>query len=374
MSHLSVAVSVLTVAALVAGCGGSAVIHRPTGSTVVGGAAPAQTGTVAHSFSAMVSALAGSGVPATTGVPVRVPPTTQSAPHRAAEPVPTAAVGGGPANPIVAIGDSLTFGWGRGASPIPYGPAPAHSYPWYLEHDLGIPVVNAGVSGTTAREVLDPSSEPGHPRPQSLQLPALLALHPRLLIVSFGSNEAVRGWPVGQTAADLDRILSRVTAAGVPVVLVGTHVDCAYLPCQDPAPGYSRQRYLSNWDGMLIRLAARYGAGLVLDVEHGFGDSELTDWLHPNARGYALMALRIEPAVRAIFYREGNRPAAPAATMRPAPELSNGGGAPGEPARQPEHQPPPPDPQPQGALWPGGPRNSHNLLPLNLEKLLSLLG
>jgi lysophospholipase L1-like esterase len=230
-------------------------------------------------------------------------------------------------------------------------------------------VINAGVSGTTAHEVLDPSSEPDHPRPESLQLPALLAMNPRLLIVSFGSNEAIRGWPVEQAAADLERVLSRVTAAGVPVVLVGTHVDCAYLPCGDPAPGYGRQRYLSNWDEILTRLAARYQAGLVLDVEHGFGKNELTDWIHPSARGYSLMAKRIEPTVRAMLHGEATRPMAPAT----APPLSNDG-APSEPGEQADNQPPPPDPQPQGALWPGGPRNSHNLLPWNLERLLSLLG
>jgi acyl-CoA thioesterase-1 len=281
-----------------------------------------------------------------------------TAPAEAAA-VPVTAV---PSRPIVALGDSITYGWGVGATPVQWGPAPAHSYPWYLERDLGIPVVNAGISGTTAHEVLDPASEPGHPRPRSLQLPALLALHPRLMIVSFGSNEAQRGWPVSQTGADLERILRRVSSAGVPIVLVGTHVDCMVDPCQGPEPGYTRQRYLANWDTVLSRLAATYHAGLVLDVEHGFGRADLTDWIHPTARGYALMAQRIEVAVSTVLDQ--------GTAVTGSPGSERGGPAPdGAPAPQGWRAPPskrsdPPDPQPQNAMFPSGPHTWYPLLHL----------
>jgi lysophospholipase L1-like esterase len=295
-----------------------------------------------------------------SGPRTAAPPPPAAAPPAASVPAPAAA------NPIVALGDSLTFGWGKGASPIPFGPAPVRSYPWYLERALSIPVVNAGITGTTAHEVLDPASEPNHPRPESLQLPALLALHPRLMIVSFGSNEVQRGWPVWQTAADLDRILSRVTATGVPVVLVGTHVDCSVDPCQGPASGYSRQRYLSNWDAALTQLATRYQAGLVLDLERGFTRDDLTDWIHPTASGYSRMAQRIEPAAVSVLQRQAQR--SPGA--HPAPRLPDGGWSP--PARPaPGPGSPPEEPRPQSEMWPGGP---HEFLPWNLERVLSLLG
>jgi lysophospholipase L1-like esterase len=241
-----------------------------------------------------------------------------------------------------------------------------HSYPWYAEHDLGVPVVNAGISGTTAREILDPPSEPNHPRPVSLRLPALLALHPRLMIVSFGSNEVQRGWPVWQAATDLDRLIGRITAAGVPVVLVGTHVDCDVSPCQGPEPGYSRQRYLSNWDAALTQVATRYQTGLVLDVERGFGRDDLTDWIHPTALGYWRMAQRIEPAVVSVLQRHGQR--APGA--HPAPRLPADDGWSPPPRQAPEPRTPP-EPRSQSEMWPGGP---HQFLPWNLDRLVSLLG
>lgn len=363
MSRLPRALCLVAAAATVAGCGTSA-----AGVTL--SAAPSAESGPAQSGSPARSASGTAAVPASQR-PAAIPPEAPVTGSRTA--VPPAAAAAAPiaapdsqaaANPIVALGDSLTFGWGRGASPIPFGPAPAHSYPWYLGRDLDVPVVNAGISGTTAHEVLDPASEPNHPRPVSLQLPELLALHPRLMIVSFGSNEVQRGWPVWQTAADLDRILSRVSVAGVPVVLVGTHIDCSLSPCQGPAPGYWRQRYLANWDSTLAQLAGRYQAGLVLDVEHGFTREDLTDWIHPNSLGYWRMAQRIEPQVVAILQRQAQR----APGSQPAPHLPDGGWGP--PERGDPGSSAPPDPRSQSEMWPGGP---HEHLPWNLERVLSLL-
>ena len=172
-----------------------------------------------------------------------------------------------------------------------YGLAPARSYPWDMARDLGTPVVNAGVSGTMAREVLDPSTQPGITRPAALQLPALLALRPRLMVVGFGTNEALRGVTVAQAGADLDALLRRIAAAGVPLVIVGTHVDCTVCTTEV-------EPYGAAWDAVLERLAARYHAGLILDVERGLTAAQMTDFIHPDAAGYAVVARRVEAAVR----------------------------------------------------------------------------
>lgn len=199
--------------------------------------------------------------------------------------------------PIVALGDSLTYGFGVTGAP-PYGSPPRHSYPWDMARDLRIPVVNAGISGTTAHEVLDPASDPA-PRPESLQLPALLALHPRLVVVGFGSNEAIHGRPIADTAGDFERLLSQIAGAHIPLVLVGTHVDCTQDPCGQGPDGGAPQVYTTAWDATLGALAGEYHAGLVLDVEHGFTDADMVDWIHCSALGYQRMADRIEAAVRA---------------------------------------------------------------------------
>jgi lysophospholipase L1-like esterase len=218
-------------------------------------------------------------------------------------PAPTARPTPQPLGPIVALGDSITYGYGTGVTSSYFGPAPANSYPWDMARDLGVPVVNAGISGTTAAEVLDPASE-SEPRPASLQLPALLALHPRLMIVGFGTNEANRGWPISQAIDDLRRLLTRIAAAHVPIILMGTHVDCTVDPCSSPGtpPGTPPQVYTTAWDQALTALGAEFGAGVVLDVEQGLAAAgDMTDWIHPNAAGYQVIADRIEAAVRAIL-------------------------------------------------------------------------
>jgi lysophospholipase L1-like esterase len=186
--------------------------------------------------------------------------------------------------PIVAIGDSLTFG---------YGAPSDHSYPADMARNLGIQVINAGLSGTTAHEGLYPADESA-PLPPDLQLPALLDRHPRAMVVEFGAVEANNAWPIARTVADLDRLLARIASRHVPIVLVGVHVDCTANPCTIP----SRTVYGEEWDAALAHLARRYHAGRVLDVQHGFTSADHTDWIHCNAQGYQRMARRIEPGVR----------------------------------------------------------------------------
>jgi len=105
---------------------------------------------------------------------------------------------------IVAFGDSLTSG-----HRLPRREA----YPAQLEADLraaGIPatVINRGVSGdTTAGGVR--------------RLEAALAEQPQILIVAFGANDGLRGVPVPQVRANLERIVSTAQARGIAVLLCG---------------------------------------------------------------------------------------------------------------------------------------------------------
>lgn len=196
-----------------------------------------------------------------------------------------------PTGPIVAIGDSVTYGYG--ATTVAYSTPPTTSWPADLGRILGIPVVNAGVNGDTADSALHPGSPGFGHRPVALQLPALLALRPRLVIVGFGMAEAVYGRPVADAVAGLDALLRAV--GDIPTVIVGSHVDCAGLSfCRSRA-----SRYTTTWDTELRTLAARHHSGLVLDSEGGLAAAgEMADALHPNAAGYRVMAARIAAVVR----------------------------------------------------------------------------
>lgn len=105
---------------------------------------------------------------------------------------------------IVALGDSLTAG---------YGLAPAQAYPAELQRRLDAAgyryeVVNAGVSGDTTAGGLS-------------RLEWSLDGDVRILIVALGANDGLRGLPVAQMKRNLATIIERARARRIRVLLAG---------------------------------------------------------------------------------------------------------------------------------------------------------
>jgi lysophospholipase L1-like esterase len=158
----------------------------------------------------------------------------------------------------IAFGDSLTAG---------YGAAPGEDYPSRLAEKIGTPVVNAGVSGDTTEAAL-------------ARLDAdVLARDPRLVIVGLGGNDFLRGVPLASTEANLRAAVRKLRGAGAMVVLLG----------------FRFPSLTANYEAMYARVAADERALLVPDLLDGIlaNPSLKSDEIHPNARGYALMAERI---------------------------------------------------------------------------------
>jgi acyl-CoA thioesterase-1 len=105
---------------------------------------------------------------------------------------------------IVCFGDSLTAGYGTEAG---------QAYPDYLQTELdrmgyAYHVVNAGISGNTTKDGVS-------------RLPSIIAMKPAIVVVEFGGNDGLRGLRIADTRANLDRIVSTLTASGTKVVLAG---------------------------------------------------------------------------------------------------------------------------------------------------------
>lgn len=180
-----------------------------------------------------------------------------------------------PATPlkIVAFGDSLTSG-----HRLPRREA----YPAQLEADLraagvAATVVNQGVSGDTST---------GGVR----RLEAALAEQPQILIVAFGANDGLRGVPVPQLRANLERIISTAQARGVSVLLCG----------MEALPLYGWQ-YTVDFHQLFPDVASKYDVPLVPFMLNGvLGNPDLmtSDGVHPNAAGAKIMADTILPYVK----------------------------------------------------------------------------
>jgi acyl-CoA thioesterase-1 len=182
-----------------------------------------------------------------------------------------------PRAPLIwAFGDSLTAG---------YGLPPAQGFPAQLQAELrrqGVvaTVRNGGVAGDTAAQ--------GRARLR-WGLRGLKAV-PDLVIVELGANDMLRGLPVAQAQANLDRILTELRARKIPVLLAGMRA----------APNMGSD-YARAFEGMYPALARKHGVALYpffLDGVAGQRALFQADGLHPNPRGVAIIVRRIAPAVR----------------------------------------------------------------------------
>jgi lysophospholipase L1-like esterase len=156
---------------------------------------------------------------------------------------------------VLAFGDSLTHGTGA---------AQSESYPAVLERLIGRKVVAAGVPGEV--------SEAGLAR-----LPAALEqVQPALLILCHGGNDFLRKLPEAQPAANVRAMVKLARDKGVDVVLVG--VPKLGLT-GSPAAFYAdiAQEFRIPYEGGALKAVLT--------------DNALkSDWVHPNAQGYARIA------------------------------------------------------------------------------------
>lgn len=167
---------------------------------------------------------------------------------------------------IIAFGDSLTAGYGAGAG---------EDYPARLSTLAGTTVVNAGVSGDTTESAL-------------ARLEAdVLAHNPRIVIVGLGGNDFLRHVDIKTTEANLSSIVKRIQGAGAMVVLLGFRF-----------PSFG-----ASYENMYARVAEEEECFLIPDLMDGIlSDSSLrSDAIHPNARGYQLMAERVAGPFRKLM-------------------------------------------------------------------------
>ena len=169
---------------------------------------------------------------------------------------------------IIAFGDSLTAG---------YGAVAGEDYPSRLAAITGIPILNAGVSGDTTDTALARLDSD------------VLARDPRIVIVGLGGNDFLRGAPIGTTEANLRTIIRKIHAAGAMVVILG----------------YKFPSLQANYEKMYERVAKDEQCLLVPDLLDGIESNPQlkSDEIHPNARGYQLIAERVAGPLRKLLRR-----------------------------------------------------------------------
>jgi acyl-CoA thioesterase-1 len=188
---------------------------------------------------------------------------------------------------ILAFGDSLIHGYG-----LPAG----ETFPEQLEAALrargfDVRVSNGGNSGDTTAA--------GRAR-----LDWALAVRPDIVLVGLGANDFLRGLDPAAAYANLDAILARLGADGLPVLLAGML-----------APRNLGADYAAEFDAIYPRLAQKHGVPLYPFFLDGVAlDPALNqpDGLHPNAAGVRVIVERIAPSlvdlIEALSARRAGQP------------------------------------------------------------------
>jgi lysophospholipase L1-like esterase len=163
---------------------------------------------------------------------------------------------------VVFLGDSITHGHRLSAEV---------AYPHRVGLALGIPVVNAGISGDTTAGGLARLDRD------------VLAHRPRLVVVELGVNDVLGQWPRERTVQNLRTITQRIRAQGAAVILL--HIS---LP---GVPGDGHR-------GDFQEIARAEDAILVEDFLRGVVPGHTYDGLHPDEAGQAVLAKRLAPVIR----------------------------------------------------------------------------
>lgn len=171
--------------------------------------------------------------------------------------------------PIVAYGDSLVEG---------VGTTPGNTFVDVLSERIREPILNLGVSGDTTEDGVK-------------RLEEVLDEKPRIVVLLLGGNDALKRVPAEDTFKNIRTIISELQSDGVAVLLVA------------PPGGIS---YAKTYEKEFENIAQEYGVAYVPNILKGLlGKKEyMADIIHPNDVGHAIMADKIEPALRALLEAE----------------------------------------------------------------------
>ncbi len=184
---------------------------------------------------------------------------------------------------IVALGDSLTEGYGVGDE---------ENYPALLEKKLrndgyDCTVINAGISGELSVRTLRRLDN------------VLQEFHPDIVILETGINDGLYGRNLQRAEANIDAVLQRLKDEDVTVLFVGMKMFSNF-----------GAQYAREFDSIYPRLADKHNVifmpffleDVALQAKYN-----IEDGLHPNEEGYKIIVNNLYPYIKATIERHRKR-------------------------------------------------------------------
>ena len=159
---------------------------------------------------------------------------------------------------IICFGDSITFG---------YGANPGEDYPTALSKMVNFAVINAGVDGDTTFAALKRLEND------------VLAKNPKLVIVEFCGNDFLKKISKANTVKNLTQIIQRIQDKGAMVALVDISAGMFFWEYRDAFKKLAAEKKAIFIPVILNRIITN--------------PAMKSDFFHPNARGYKVIARRI---------------------------------------------------------------------------------
>lgn len=164
---------------------------------------------------------------------------------------------------IICFGDSLTFGVGAAAN---------MDYPSQLSRMIVKPIINAGVPGDTTATAIARLEED------------VLSKSPRIVLITLGGNDLKNGISKKNANQNLRNIIVSIQNQGALVIVGGISI-----PIWGRGFGEMYQNVCKETQALLI---PNIFDGIIADK------SLMSDPIHPNGRGYTLMAKKFYRAMK----------------------------------------------------------------------------
>lgn len=179
---------------------------------------------------------------------------------------------------ILFFGDSLTEGYGLESNQAP----PALIQQKIDSYGLPYTTINAGISGDTTHSAV-------------MRLPSILQAHEvDIFVLALGINDLFRGISPKEMEQNLTQIIERTKAQYPNAMIVLAKVKLPLeLLMNFGMMGQIAAQYAVQYQKVYENLAKKYGSPLIPSLLEGVMGQvhlNLSDRLHPNAKGYEIVA------------------------------------------------------------------------------------